>query len=139
GRSRRAQGVRALLPPLRSRDRRHPLRLMAVTYTSPERSRARQRRRGRAQDASMLARLDWVMLSAVVVLVAYGLWSISGITQHDVLGSPDYYVYRQIVFIAVRSLVMVLAILIDPDIYRRYQKQLYLGTLLLFVFVFLAG
>ena len=32
-----------------------------------------------------------------------------------------------------------LAILIDPDIYRRYQKQLYLGTLLLFVFVFMAG
>ena len=87
----------------------------------------------------MLARLDWVMLGAVVVLVAYGLWSISGITQHDVLGSPDYYVYRQIVFIAVGTLGMVLAILIDPDIYRRYQKQLYLGTLLLFVFVFMAG
>jgi rod shape determining protein RodA len=112
---------------------------MAVTYTPTERSRHRARRRGLAEEASMLARLDWVMLSAVVVLVAYGLWSISGITQHDVLGSPDYYVYRQIVFIAVGTLGMVLAILIDPDIYRRYQKQLYLGTLLLFVFVFMAG
>ena len=62
----------------------------------------------------MLARLDWVMLGAVVVLVAYGLWAISGITQHDVLGSPDYYVYRQIVFIAVGTLGMVLAILDRP-------------------------
>ena len=32
-----------------------------------------------------------------------------------------------------------LAILIDPDLYRRFQKHLYLGTLILFVFVFLSG
>ena len=112
---------------------------MAVTYTPTERSRHRARRRELTQDAPLLARLDWVMLGAVVVLVAYGLWSIAGITKHDVLGNADYFVYRQIVFIAVGGLGLVAAILIDPDVYRRYQKHLYLGTLLLFVFVFMAG
>ncbi len=135
----RPQGVRALLPHDRASDRRHPLRLMAVTYTPTERSRARARRRSLTQDAPLLARLDWVMLAAVLVLVAYGLWSIAGITRHDVAGSPDYFVYRQIVFVVVGGLGLVAAILIDPDLYRRYQKHLYLGTLLLLAIVFLAG
>jgi rod shape determining protein RodA len=112
---------------------------MAVSYTPTERSRHRARRRELTQDAPLLARLDWVMLSAVGVLVAYGLWSIAGITKHDVVGNADYFVYRQIVFIAVGGLGLVAAILIDPAVYRRYQKHLYLGTLLLFVFVFMAG
>jgi rod shape determining protein RodA len=30
-------------------------------------------------------------------------------------------------------------VLIDPEIYHRFEKQIYVGTLLLFVFVFLAG
>ena len=56
------------------------------------------------------------MLGAVVVLVAYGLWSIAGITQHDVPGNPDYFVYRQIVFVAVGALGLVRR---DPDRPRR--------------------
>src|SRR3954470_3730394 len=112
---------------------------MAVSYTPTERSRARQRRRGLTQEATLLARLDWVMLGAVAVLVAYGLWSIAGITKHDVLGNPDYFIYRQIVFIAVGGIGLVATILIDPDIYRRYQKHLYLTTVLILVLVFMAG
>ena len=110
-----------------------------IVYTPTERSRARSRRRELTQDAPLLARLDWVMLGAVLGIVAYGLWGISGITEHDVVGSPDYYVYRQIVFIAVGLVGMLITVLIDPAIYHRFKKQIYLGTLLLFVVVFLAG
>lgn len=112
---------------------------MAVSYTPAERARARSRRRELTQDAPLLARLDWWMLSAVVILVAYGLWSIAGITKHDVLGSPDYYVYRQAIFVAVGGIGLIAAIFVDPDVYRRYQKHIYLGTLLLLVVVYMAG
>ena len=110
-----------------------------LVYTPTERSRARARRRELTQEASLLARLDWLMLGTVLAIVAFGLWSIAGITRHDVVGSPDYYVYRQLVFVAIGLLGLVAMVLIDPEIYHRFEKQIYIGTLLLFVFVFLAG
>src|SRR5215467_10995256 len=110
-----------------------------LVYTPTERARARARRRELTQEASLLARLDWLMLGAVLGIVAFGLWSIAGITRHDVAGSPDYYVYRQLVFVAIGLLGLVVTVLIDPEISHRFKKQLYVGTLLLFAFVFLAG
>ncbi len=110
-----------------------------LVYTPTERARARARRRELAQEAPLVARLDWVMLAAVLGIVAFGLWSIAGITRHDVAGSPDYYVYRQVVFVAIGLVGLVVAILIDPAVYHRFEKGIYVGTLLLFAFVFLAG
>ena len=108
-------------------------------YTPTERSRARARRRELTQDAPLVARLDWVMLAAVAGIVLYGLWGIDGITRNDVPGSPNYYLYRQVAFFVVGLIGLVLAILIDPEIYRRFKRQFYVGTLLLFAFVFMAG
>ncbi|HWQ01498.1 MAG TPA: rod shape-determining protein RodA [Gaiellaceae bacterium] len=108
-------------------------------YTPTERSRARARRRELTQDAPLVARLDWVMLAAVAGIVLYGLWGIDGITRNDVPGSPNYYLYRQVAFVVVGLIGLVLAILIDPEIYRRFKRQFYVGTLLLFAFVFMAG
>src|SRR6266540_173845 len=110
-----------------------------LVYSASSRARARARRRELTQAAPLLARLDWLMLLAVAGIVAYGLWVISGITRDDVPGDSRYYVYRQIVFIAIGLLGFVVAVLVDPDVYRRLKKHLYLGTLLLFVVVFLAG
>ena len=125
----------------RAADRRHPLRLMADhVYTADRAVRAprhagasspRRRRCSRGSTGSCSAPSPGSS--------RYGLWAISGITQHDVLGNPDYYVYRQFVFIAVGGSALVAR---DPDrprLYRRFQKHVYLGTLVLFVFVFLAG
>ena len=72
------------------------------------------------------------MLLAVAGIVAYGLWVISGITRDDVPGDSTYYVYRQFVFVALGVLALVIGIVIDPDLYRRFQKHIYLGTLILF-------
>jgi rod shape determining protein RodA len=110
-----------------------------IVYTPTERSRARARRRELTQEAALIARLDWVMLGTVLAIVAYGIWGIAGITRHDVAGSPDHYVYRQLVFVAVGLIGMVVVILIDPEIYRRFDKQIYAGTLGLFALVFLGG
>jgi rod shape determining protein RodA len=108
-------------------------------YTPTERSKARARRRELTQAAPLLARLDWVMLAAVAAIVLYGLWGIDGITRNDVPGSPNYYLYRQVAFVVVGLIGLVLATLIDPEIYRRFKGQLYVGTLLLFAVVFMAG
>ena len=108
-------------------------------YTPTERSRARARRRELAQDASLLARLDWVLLAAVGAIVAYGLWVVSGITRDDVPGNPSYYIVRQAVFIAVGLAGFVAVLVIDPDVYRRLKRPVYLGTLGTFAVVFLGG
>jgi rod shape determining protein RodA len=108
-------------------------------YSASSRARARARRRELAQAAPLLARLDWWMLVAVGGIVGYGLWAISGITRHDVLADPGYYVNRQLVFVGVGLLALIVAIVLDPDLYRRFQRHIYLGTLAIFVVVFLAG
>jgi rod shape determining protein RodA len=110
-----------------------------LVYSSSSRARARARRRELAQAAPLVTRLDWWMLLAVALIVAYGLWAISGITHHDVVGDPGYFVNRQIVFVAIGVAGLVAAIFIDPDFYLRYQKHLYLVTLLIFIVVFLEG
>ena len=110
-----------------------------LVYSASSRARARARRRELAQAAPLLARLDWWMLVAVGGIVGYGLWAISGITRHDVLGDPGYYVNRQLVFVGVGLLALIVAIFLDPDLYRRFQRHIYLGTLAIFMVVFLAG
>jgi rod shape determining protein RodA len=110
-----------------------------LVYSSSSRARARARRRELAEAAPLIARLDWWMLLGVAAIVGYGLWAISGITHHDVPGDAGYFVNRQFVFVAIGVVGLVVAILIDPDVYRRYQKHLYLITLLIFIVVFLEG
>ena len=110
-----------------------------VYSSTSRRARARARRRELAQAAPLVARLDWWMLLAVAAIVGYGLWAISGITRHDFVGDPGYYVNRQFVFVGIGLIGLILAILVDPDVYRRYQQHLYLGTLLIFIIVFLKG
>src|SRR5205085_5371530 len=69
----------------------------------------------------------------------YGLWAIAGITRHDILGNPNYYVVRQGVFVAVGALVLVAAVAIDPDWYRRSWRTIFIGTSFVIAIVFVAG
>jgi rod shape determining protein RodA len=99
----------------------------------------RSRREEAVAAASVIRRLDWILLGATGALVAYGLWAIAGITRHDVSGNANYYVVRQGVYAALGLLGLVVAVFVDPEYYRRYRKQLYVGTLGLMVVVLLAG
>ncbi len=98
----------------------------------------RSRREEAVAAASVVRRLDWVLLAATGALVAYGLWAIAGITRHDVSGNANYYVVRQGVYAALGLLGLVVAVFVDPEYYRRYRKQIYVGTLGLMVVVLLA-
>jgi rod shape determining protein RodA len=83
-----------------------------------------------------LRRLDWVLLFGAVALVAYGLWAVAGITRFDVEDDPSYYVVRQAIAAGVGFAGFLVALLVDPDVYRRAQKALYAATLLAMLLVF---
>jgi rod shape determining protein RodA len=110
-----------------------------VDYATNGRAAAGARRREATNVASFVRRLDWVLISAVGAVVAYGLWAIAGITEHDVAGNPDYYLSRQIVFVCVGAVGLVLAALIDPDLYRTRWRWIFGGTTVVIAIVFLTG
>jgi rod shape determining protein RodA len=107
-------------------------------------AQARRRRRrpsslGQAEDSPLVARLDWTLLLASAMLVAYGLWAIGGITKHVIPGDPNYYLTRQFVFVAVGLLAMVVTIAVDPEWYRRSMRGVYILLLGSLAIVLLAG
>ena len=112
---------------------------MAIDYAGSRRTGVRRRRSELAEATSFVRRLDLVLLGAVGALVAYGLWAIAGITQNDVAGDSNLFVVRQGVFAALGGVGLAGATLIDPDLYRRYHRPIYVGTTGLMLFVFLAA
>ena len=104
------------------------------------RARGLGTRRGEAVGAaSIVRRLDWILLAATGGLVAYGLWAVAGITRHDVAGNANYYVVRQGVYVGIGLAALVVAVFVDPEYYRRYRRPIYAGTLGLMVIVLLTG
>jgi rod shape determining protein RodA len=114
-----------------------------VQYIGTAASARRRRRRpsslGQAQESSLLARLDWTLLLASAALVGYGLWAIGGITKHSVTGDPNYYLSRQFVFVAVGAVAMIAIIAIDPEVYHRSMRGVYIVLLGGLAIVLLAG
>lgn len=110
---------------------------MAVEYTA---ARARSRaRRIETEAVSFVRRFDWMLLAAVGALVGYGLHLVAGITRDDVPGDADYYVLRQGLYGAIGAAGMVALSLLDPDLYRRYWRQLYALMLVLLLLVIPLG
>jgi rod shape determining protein RodA len=112
---------------------------MVDHYISSSRAAARARRREATEVASVVRRLDWVLIGSVFALVGYGLWAIAGITHHDIAGNPRYYVTRQAAYAVIGLFGLVAAVLIDPDVYRRHWRVIFGGTAFLIVIVFLQG
>jgi rod shape determining protein RodA len=83
--------------------------------------------------------LDWILLAAVAGLVAVGLWGIAGVTKFTVANDPTYYLNRQILYAAVGGVLLVAAALVDPDVYRRYWRGIFVFTGGLVAVVFLIG
>jgi rod shape determining protein RodA len=91
-------------------------------------------------DVLALARqLDWILVAAVVAVVALGLWAIEGITRHDVADNSRYYLNRQALYAVVGGIGLILSTLIDPDVYRRYWRWIFGGTIAAIVLVYLQG
>jgi rod shape determining protein RodA len=108
-----------------------------VEYAS--RAAARARAREATDVASFVRRLDWILIGTVGLLVGYGLWSVAGITGHDVEGNPHYYVTRQAAYAAIGGLCLVAAVLVDPELYRTRWRAIFGGTSFLIAIVLLTG
>jgi rod shape determining protein RodA len=84
----------------------------------------------------ILRRLDPLLLGALLAVTAYGLWAIGGITKHDPGGSA---MTRQGLYAGVGFVLFLVVLFVDPDIYRRLRRPIYLGTLGLMLLVLAAG
>jgi rod shape determining protein RodA len=112
---------------------------MVDQYVSGARAAARARRREAADVASFVRRLDWVLIGAVGAVVGYGLWAIEGITRHDIAGNPHYYLTRQIVFVVVGLVALLIAVAIDPEVYRTRWRLIFGCTAGVIALVLLTG
>jgi rod shape determining protein RodA len=85
---------------------------------------------------AFLRHVDYLLLLATGALVAYGLVVLESVTRNDIAGDPDYYVFRQMVYVAVGGLLLLVAAVVDPDVYRRIRWPLYGVTIVLLLSVF---
>jgi rod shape determining protein RodA len=90
----------------------------------------------RAGVLELVRRLDLLLLGAVLGALAYGLWAIDGITELDPGGSA---LSRQGLYAAVGLALMVGAIFVDPQIYRRFARFIYLALLGVMLLVLATG
>ena len=109
-----------------------------LEYAGSQRTGVTQRGQGVAI-VELLRSLDWLLLAGVAGLVAVGLWAIGGVTRFDVTGNPRYYLDRQIVYAGVGAVALLIGLLLDPDLYRRYWRPIFGGTVGLIAIVFLLG
>jgi rod shape determining protein RodA len=112
---------------------------MVDHYVSNARAAARARRREAVEVASFVRRLDWLLLGSVAAVVGYGLWAIAGITHHDVTGNPGYYLTRQAVYVFIGVVCLVVAVLVDPELYRTRWRWIFGTTSFLIAIVLLTG
>ncbi|HEY1563772.1 MAG TPA: FtsW/RodA/SpoVE family cell cycle protein [Gaiellaceae bacterium] len=88
---------------------------------------------------SLVRSLDWILLLGIAGLVVVGLWGVSGVTKFAVPNDPSYYLNRQILYACVGGVVLVGAAFVDPDLYRRYWRGIFLGTAVVIAGVLLIG
>jgi rod shape determining protein RodA len=110
-----------------------------VDYASNPRAAARARRREKAEVASFVRRLDWILVGTVAGLVGYGLWAIAGITHHDVAGDQGYYLTRQVAFAVIGTFGLLIATLIDVDHYRTRWRLIFGSTACVIAIVYFQG
>ena len=109
-----------------------------LEYAGSQRAGLQPHRDGIAL-SNVVRSLDWVLVAGVIGLVAVGLWAISGVTRFDVPGSPEHYLQRQIAYAVIGGFALLIGVVIDPDIYRRYWRPIFIGTIGLIAIVLLVG
>lgn len=85
------------------------------------------------------AGLDWVLLGAVAVITAFSLFVIDHATENDIPGDPRYFIDRQILFVAMGTILMVVAMRLNLEWLSRWAWGLWGGLLGLLAVVFVVG
>ena len=110
-----------------------------LEYAGSQRSGLQAQRGEGVALVAVLRSIDWLLLAGVAGLVAVGLWAVKGVTRFDFPGHPAYYLDRQIAYAAVGGFALIVALVVDPDLYRRYWRAVFGGTVGLIAIVFLIG
>jgi len=87
----------------------------------------------------LLGGLDWIMLLAVALISGLSIFIVGEATRNDVPGDPGFYVNRQILFIAVGTVLMVVATRLNLDKLARWAWGLWGGLLGSLAVVFVVG
>lgn len=88
---------------------------------------------------SAVVGMDWVLLGAVAVITAFSLFVIGNATENDIPGDPRYFVDRQILFVALGTISMVVAMRLNLEWLSRWAWGLWGGLLGLLAVVFVVG
>jgi rod shape determining protein RodA len=110
-----------------------------LEYAGSQRAGLQRQRGEGVAIVSILRSLDWLLVAGIAGLVAVGLWAVSGVTRFDLAGDPNYYLKRQIVYVCVGVVALVVALVVDPDVYRRYWRPIFIGTVSLIFLVLVLG
>jgi rod shape determining protein RodA len=88
---------------------------------------------------SAILGLDWVLLLAVVAITGFSLFVIGRSTEGDIEGDPRFYLDRQILFVAVGAVSMIVAMRVNLDHVSRWAWALWAGLLGALAVVYAAG
>jgi rod shape determining protein RodA len=110
-----------------------------LEYAGSQRAGLERHGADRMAVVSIVRSLDWLLVAGVGGLVAVGLWAVSGVTRFDLPDDPNHYLNRQIIYVCVGVAALLVALVIDPDVYRRFWRPIFIGTVSLIVLVLLLG
>ncbi len=82
-----------------------------------------------------IRRFDWIMVAAVLLLLAIGERAVRTSTVADVAGDPGFFVRRHLIYLAMGVTLGAVAAFVDPRIYRRLFWIIYCASLALLVIV----
>ena len=95
-------------------------------------------REGREKTSSLpLLRIDPLLLLATVGLIACSVFVVANATQDDIPGNPHYYLYRQLAYGIVGTILMLALSRFDYSRLREWRFGIY-GTMLALIFAVLA-
>jgi rod shape determining protein RodA len=83
----------------------------------------------------LLRRVDWLLVTAVLLLLVIGQRAVRAATVNDLLGDPGFFDRRHIIYIVAGLGFAAVAMVIDPRIYRRLFWFIYGSTIGLLIIV----
>jgi rod shape determining protein RodA len=78
---------------------------------------------------SAVAGMDWILLAAVAAITAFSVYVIGKTTENDIPGDPRYFLDRQLLFVAMGTVLLIVAMRINLERLARWSWGLW-GSLL---------
>ncbi len=88
---------------------------------------------------SAVVGMDWLLLLAVAGITAFSVFVIGKTTENDVPGDPRYYLDRQLLFVAMGSLMLIVAMRVNLERLARWAWGLWGSLLGALAVVFVVG